>query len=208
MSIENRRSKERESRRKAILAAAEKRFAREGFHVTTLEQVAADIDISKATIYLYFTNKEELLFSILEGKFENYTRHIQGRLEGVGSLREAITVMVTDGLEFLSKNHHFFRLAMVEQSKFEQTLSQETRQRFIHQQQEFLALIEDTFGRHMKNESITAYAPRSLALCVNGAITSHMMNWLLSGGEINLDQAREDILTVLLHGYLGSTGNP
>ena len=207
MSIENRRSKEKESRRKAILAAAEKRFAQEGFHATTLEQVADDIDISKATIYLYFTNKEELLFSILEGKFERYIRHIQGKLEGVGSLHEAITEMVTEGLQFLKKNHHFFRLAMVEQSKFEQTLSHETRQRFIHQQLEFLSLIKNTFAAHMKQASIISYSPMSLALCVNGAITTHMMNWLVTGGKISLDKAREDILTILFHGCLGSPGN-
>ncbi|UCH09420.1 MAG: TetR/AcrR family transcriptional regulator, partial [Fidelibacterota bacterium] len=165
MSIEDRRSKEKASRRKAILTAAEKRFAKEGFHVTTLEQVAADIDISKATIYLYFTNKEELLFSILEEKFENYIQHIRGRLEGVRSLREALTEMVTEGLHFLKRNHHFFRLAMVEQSKFEQTLSQEMRQRFIQRQIEFLALIENTFAGRMKTESITSFSPRSLALC-------------------------------------------
>ncbi len=207
MSIEDRRSKEKESRRKAILAAAEKRFAREGFHVTTLEQVAADIDISKATIYLYFTNKEELLFSVLEGKFDYYTQHIKGRFESVGSLREAITEMVTEGLQFLKKNHHFFRLAMVEQSKFEQTLSQEMRKRFIHRQEEFLALIENTFSTHMNKESITSYSPKSLALCVNGAITDHMMNWLMSGGKIDLDKAREDILTILFNGYFGPPSN-
>jgi len=207
MSIEDRRSKEKESRRKAILAAAEKRFAREGFHVTTLEQVAADIDISKATIYLYFTNKEELLFSVLEGKFEHYTQHIKGRLESVRSLREAITEMVTEGLQFLKKNHHFFRLAMVEQSKFEQTLSQEMRKRFINRQKEFLALIENTYSTHMNKESITSYSPKSLALCVNGAIASHMMNWLMSGGKIDLDKAREDILTILFNGYFGPPSN-
>jgi AcrR family transcriptional regulator len=200
MTIEERRSKEKESRRNAILAAAEKRFARAGFHVTTLDEVAADVDISKATIYLYFKNKEELFFSILEEKFDQFIQSISKRLEGVETLEEAITELVTGGLDFLKSNHHFFRLILSEQSKSAQGPSQEMHKRFFGKQQEYMALIEKTFAGHMQKESLASFSSQSLALCVTGAINAHMMSWLITGGETDLDQAREDILAILLNG--------
>ena len=200
MSIEERRSKEKELRRNAILDAAEKRFAREGFHVTTLDEVAADVEISKATIYLYFKNKEELFFSILEEKFDQYAASIRERLEGIQSLREAITELVTEGLHFLKKNHHFFRLILSEQSKSEKQPSVELRQRFFSKQRDYMTMIERTFATQMKKESISSFAPQSLALSVNGAINAHMMSWLITGGKTDLDKAREDILTIFLNG--------
>jgi AcrR family transcriptional regulator len=207
MSIEERRSKEKEIRRNAILAAAEKRFAREGFHVTTLDDVAADVEISKATIYLYFKNKEELFFSILEEKFDQYTESIQERLEGIQTLIEAITELVTEGLHFLKKNHHFFRLILSEQSKSEKQPSVELRQRFFSKQSDYMTMIERTFAEAMRRESLAAYSSQSLALCVNGAINAHVMSWLITGGETDLDQAREDILTILLNGCYTTHNN-
>ncbi|MFC1619891.1 TetR/AcrR family transcriptional regulator [Candidatus Neomarinimicrobiota bacterium] len=207
MTIEERRSKEKESRRNAILAAAEKRFAKEGFHVTTLDEVAADVDISKATIYLYFKNKEELFFSILEEKFDQYIQSISKRLEGVETLKEAITELVTGGLDFLKSNHHFFRLILSEQSKSAQGPSREMHERFFSKQREYMALIEKTFAAHMQKESLTSFSSKSLALCVNGAINAHMMSWLITGGETDLDRAREDILTILLNGCYPTINN-
>lgn len=207
MSIEERRSKEKESRRNAILAAAEKRFAKEGFHVTTLDEVAADVDISKATIYLYFKNKEELFFSIIEEKFDKYTQSIQGRLEGVATLREAITELVTEGLQFLKSNHHFFRLILSEQSKSERQPSVELRERFFGKQRDYMTLIEKNFAAHMQKESLASFSSQSLALCVNGAINAHMMSWLVTGGKTDLDRAREDILRILLNGCYSTINN-
>ena len=53
-----------ESRKVQILKAAEKIFARKGFPEATISDVAREAKVSEATIYEYFTSKEELLFSI------------------------------------------------------------------------------------------------------------------------------------------------
>ena len=49
-------------RKLQIIKAAAKRFARHGLNKTTLDEVARDIRIGKATIYHYFTSKDDLLF--------------------------------------------------------------------------------------------------------------------------------------------------
>ena len=54
-------SKERE---KPIIEAARKRFAHYGFSKVTMEEIAADAEMGKASLYYYFPTKEEL-FSAL-----------------------------------------------------------------------------------------------------------------------------------------------
>lgn len=49
-----------------IIKAAEKRFARHGFHKTTLNEIARDLRIGKASIYHYFESKDQLYLSSLE----------------------------------------------------------------------------------------------------------------------------------------------
>ncbi|HYG96628.1 MAG TPA: helix-turn-helix domain-containing protein, partial [Solirubrobacterales bacterium] len=56
----------REERRARILDAAEGRFARRGYDATSLAEIAAAADISKAVVYEHFGSKTELYISILE----------------------------------------------------------------------------------------------------------------------------------------------
>ena len=49
-------------RKTQIIKAAVKRFARHGINKTTLDEIARDLRIGKATIYHYFKSKDELFF--------------------------------------------------------------------------------------------------------------------------------------------------
>ena len=69
----------------AILKAAESIFARKGFHEATISEIARKSRVSEATIYEYFSSKEELLFSIpaqttrhLEDKIREILKYIPG----------------------------------------------------------------------------------------------------------------------------------
>ena len=68
-------------RKQQIIKAAAKRFARHGLAKTTLDEVARDIRIGKATIYHYFTSKDDLFFSTLKWECENFIDQIKNILE-------------------------------------------------------------------------------------------------------------------------------
>jgi AcrR family transcriptional regulator len=60
------KERERIDRRRAqILAAAGRVFARQGFHRTTVREVAREAGIADGTIYLYFASKQQLLLALL-----------------------------------------------------------------------------------------------------------------------------------------------
>jgi TetR/AcrR family transcriptional regulator len=64
MGIAERKEREKEQRRNEIIDAAEKIFFSKGFETATMEDVANEAELSKATLYLYFKSKEDLLFGI------------------------------------------------------------------------------------------------------------------------------------------------
>src|SRR5215472_6452684 len=66
MRVHSAMEQERIDRRRAqILAAASRVFARQGFHRTTVREVAREAGIADGTIYLYFASKQELLLALL-----------------------------------------------------------------------------------------------------------------------------------------------
>lgn len=60
MGIQERKDREKTMRRQQIQNAAKELFILKGFHSTTVEEIAQKAELSPATIYLYFKNKDEL----------------------------------------------------------------------------------------------------------------------------------------------------
>lgn len=48
-----------------ILTSAKKHFTQKGYRQTSMEEIAIDLGISKKTIYLHFSGKEELLSAVI-----------------------------------------------------------------------------------------------------------------------------------------------
>ncbi len=65
------------SRKIDILKAAQKRFIRHGLNKTTLEEIARDVRIGKATIYHYFTSKDQLFFETVKWEITDYLEQIK-----------------------------------------------------------------------------------------------------------------------------------
>ena len=60
-----RRRQASEQRRRAILDAARKVFAQQGYASTVVEDIAKQADIAKGTLYLYFASKEQIYLAAL-----------------------------------------------------------------------------------------------------------------------------------------------
>lgn len=79
----------KEEARKRIMEVGVQVFAEKGYHQTTMDDVAKDLNVSKGTLYLYFNSKEELLRAITE-RFQDrqkeilrswFTEGLKGNLE-------------------------------------------------------------------------------------------------------------------------------
>ena len=64
MTIQERKEREKEMRRQQIIDAAEKVFTSRGVCDATIENIAEEAELSPATLYLYFKNKDELYASL------------------------------------------------------------------------------------------------------------------------------------------------
>jgi AcrR family transcriptional regulator len=54
-----------EARRRQILSAALRCFARDGFHRTTMQDIFREADLSPGAVYSYFNGKDELIAAII-----------------------------------------------------------------------------------------------------------------------------------------------
>jgi AcrR family transcriptional regulator len=90
-----------------IIKAAVKRFTKHGLNKTTLDEVARDLRIGKATIYHYFKSKEELYYKTLSYEISLYTEELKILLSNETKTPREI---ISDYLEFKESTGSRFRL--------------------------------------------------------------------------------------------------
>ena len=61
-SARRRQPRDHEVKRVAVIRAAARAFNERGYHHTSLDDIAADLGVTKPTVYYYVANKEQLLF--------------------------------------------------------------------------------------------------------------------------------------------------
>ncbi|MCP9767951.1 TetR/AcrR family transcriptional regulator [Lacihabitans sp. LS3-19] len=69
MGVADRKEREKEEMKKRILEAAKKLFLEQGFEKTSIRNIAEEIEYSPSTIYLYFKDKNDLLFGLHQEAF-------------------------------------------------------------------------------------------------------------------------------------------
>ena len=76
------RQQQREAKRHAVLQAAAQLFNERGFHATSLDDIAARLNVSKPTLYYYVKNKDEILLQCVR-------QGLEMTLEGIEASRQA-----------------------------------------------------------------------------------------------------------------------
>ncbi len=95
MTIKELKEREKEQRREYIVDAAEKLLLSRGYDNVSMNDIAEAVGMNKATLYLYFTNKESLFFSVvqrgvrlMEARFREATAREQTGIDKVRAIGE------------------------------------------------------------------------------------------------------------------------
>jgi AcrR family transcriptional regulator len=108
MGIVERKEREKEKRRTDILDAAERIFFRQGVEKATMDDVAQEVELSKATLYLYFSSKEEIYFAIYRRGQDKLFNMIENATKTIRNTREQLSVYLSTIIKFQKKYPDYF----------------------------------------------------------------------------------------------------
>ena len=94
------RERQREAKRNAVLQAAAQLFNERGFHATSLDDIAARLNVTKPTLYYYVKNKDEILLQCVS---QGLTMMLEGidasRAAGGKAIDQEFRRLVADGVQ-------------------------------------------------------------------------------------------------------------
>jgi AcrR family transcriptional regulator len=106
--IVERREEEKERRRGELLDAAESLYAKHGWEAVTMDQVARTARLSRALVYVYFHDKDDLLFAIGERAMKLLHQRFAAALDAPGTGRDKVDAIGRAYMGYALEFRHFF----------------------------------------------------------------------------------------------------
>ena len=116
----------RKQKKELILESALELFAENGFHVTSISQIAKKAGISKGLIYNYFESKTEILSEIIKIGFDSVYSNLDLNHDEVLS-EEEFVYFIRQTFKIMRENMEFWKLYMslMLQPKVSESLKQD-----------------------------------------------------------------------------------
>lgn len=106
----SRKEREEFERRRHILDVAERLFALNGFHETSVSDIAREAEFGVGTLYKYFRDKETLFQSLLAERLEQHRHAFVQMVNRPGSVVTILEQMVENWVSTLQSNLPFYQL--------------------------------------------------------------------------------------------------
>ena len=90
-------------KKKEIIEAARNRFAHYGFSKVTMEEVALDVGMGKASLYYYFPNKEDLFKSVIQKEQDLFVEEIKNLIRQNLTATKKLEDYVSKRLEYFQQ---------------------------------------------------------------------------------------------------------
>jgi len=161
VSTAERRAREKEQRRQAILDAAREVFFQRGFQRATVDDVAARAEVSKGTVYLYFPSKEAILAHLLlEGLSILFAKLTAAYTPNQASASERLRLLAYAYLQFAQEHPNYFRLVMAfDRGRFQEQIPPELNAAIFDRSTSNLKLVAEAVEQGVRTGEFKAVDP-------------------------------------------------
>ena len=90
------RAAQQQQTREDVLAAADRLFVEQGFHATSVDQIAQAAGYTKGAVYSNFDAKEDLFFAVYEARVDAAVAKLERDLAATGDVRAVIESATSD----------------------------------------------------------------------------------------------------------------
>jgi TetR/AcrR family fatty acid metabolism transcriptional regulator len=181
----------------AILLAAIRVFARNGFFNSKVADVAREAGVADGTVYLYFKNKDDLLVSIFNHTLDEAFETARKEIDSAADPGEKLLKIARLHLSLFGKDRNLaivFQVELRQSTKFMEQFSTSKLNQYFG----FIRTVIEEGQR--QGIFRTNIQPQIVAKILYGALDEMVTNWVLSRKEYNLTAMAEPVIEIFLNG--------
>jgi len=180
MGLEERRKREKDNRKNAILKAARKLFFDKGFKNVTVESIAKKAELSKGSVYLYFKSKEDIYTQILLSDNEKFYKTMAGLMKEGQNPSEMLMGFANAYANYFLNDRELFRILMNYMLNTDHmNLPEEIDHLIVKATNKTVDIIEEIFTMGIRSGEFPPYIDlrqkrNAIWGLLNGAISLHL----------------------------------
>lgn len=189
-----------DERRRQLVRAAVRAFAKDGFHGATTRSIAAEAGVAEALLYRHFASKRALYLSSVELTADRMVDALRRILDDHATEpRRAVYALLGFYRTMLLRNPDLAKMIFLVSAELD---AADVRDVYLPRQEAALDLLERAFGGWQVRGIVPpGLAPRSLAWLVLGSY--QVVALMQHSGR--LDEVPPDAARALLDGLLGTS---
>jgi AcrR family transcriptional regulator len=185
----------------AILRAAEHIFAKKGFQTATVSDIARKAKVSEATIYEYFSSKEELLFTIPAETIREYQEKNREILPHIPGAANKLRFLIHRHLGLYADNPDYATVVMLMLKGSRNFLKTEAYQIVRSSARNYIQVLEEGIENSEFRPDIQPYLVRAM---IWGSIDHLVTRKSLLGKPDDLLALADDLFNTLFTGIRSS----
>ncbi len=202
MNTQSRKEHEKNARRNEILEAGLQLFAEKDFHEVTVDEIAERVGLSKGTLYLYFKNKDDLFFSIIQEKTDMLYQRLNATIEGDKPFTECLKNFVYTFLTFFEEHKPYFKIVHSERSRADTNDHYRLHQIGMKFFQMFIDIIDDLIKIGQRQKIVRGIESSVLTKGLRGILNSFTFQRVFQGNSESIEKETEQILDLFLNGVM------
>ena len=166
-----RKEKEFRFRRAEILAQAEKIFAGNGFHETTMAQIARASGFSAGSLYHFFSGKEDLYSVMMMEKIDLMYAEIEKAVAREEDIQGKIRSLVNAHFAFVENHSDFYHLLVGHESGLRSESLKKLRKHILAKHRRHVDYIEELFRQGIEHKLLRPFDTKILAHVLIGIVS-------------------------------------
>jgi AcrR family transcriptional regulator len=190
------RESKKDATRRALVLAANRRFHRQGFEATTIDEICADAGISRRTFFRYFATKEALAFPHRAERLQRFVELLDGAPPDESPLTSLRRIAQVFAREYSANREQL----IAQQKLIAATPSLIAYEHDIDRDWE--NAMAEAFALHLPRGRDKELRARLLAGAAIGVIRATMRHWFAMDGRVDLGKLGSQALDALQDGFL------
>ncbi|MEL6719003.1 MAG: TetR/AcrR family transcriptional regulator [Bacteroidota bacterium] len=200
MSIKQRREREKEELRQLILKEATQMFLKEGYEKTSMRKIAKKIEYSVGTIYLYYKNKDELLYAVQGVAFEHFLNYMKPLMD-IEHPVERLRKMGEVYLFFSLQNPDYYDLMFVIESPMNALKEQEAWSKGEKLYEILETTIQECMDQGLTKEKNVEALSFMIWSAMHGMVTLHNKCRLQVVKEVNQEILMKEVNEMMIRSF-------
>lgn len=190
------RMQQREAKRRAVLQAAAQLFNERGFHATSLDDIAARLNVSKPTLYYYVKNKDEILLQCVRQGLEMTLEGIEASRQAGGNAVDQLRACMQAYADIVMQP---FGMCLIRVG--DEEVPEPSRTELRRMKSEIDLAFRRLVAQGVQEGSLQSCDPKMTAFAIAGAL-SWIGRWYQPGGEYTPEQIAQQCIATLCDGVL------